>query len=227
MLLRYGTAALLQACAWRWEWRGVYSLRLHKVRGSERKRRCLIIDSYKSSSEITRRCNTSHRIPTGAVFSKERKSFSLCLEEDSLSCLLFSFKGGKLCRSQITWLWGVIGNWSSFIPCPDTRRIFQEQARCKPSPQLPVFHIPEQCGRLVNYFKISPIFCSSLFWLVKYYIGFNLFWMDWIYQIIEIDILYLHASDRLVNGFAVSSSHLLLEWRIWNYNLYNENLNQE
>lgn len=154
----------------------------------------------------------------------------LCLAEDSLSCLPFSFKGGKLCRSQITWLWGVIGNWSSFILCPvakDTSGIFQEQARYKPSPQLPIFHLPEKCGRLVNYFKISHVFCSSLFWLVKYYIDFNLFWMDWIYQIIAIDILYLHASDRLANGFAISSSHLLLDWRIWNYNLFTGNLRQE
>lgn len=34
----------------------------------------------------------------------------LWLAEDSLSCLRFSFKGGKLRRSQITWLRGAIGN---------------------------------------------------------------------------------------------------------------------
>lgn len=97
-----GIAALLRAHTWRGEGRGVCSLRRHKVTGAERKRKCLIIDSYKGSSEITRRCNTSHGIPTGTIFSKERKSFSLSvLAEESLSCLPFSCKGGKLRRCQI------------------------------------------------------------------------------------------------------------------------------
>lgn len=197
----------------------VHSSRLHRATGSDWK--CLIIDSYKGSSEITRRCNTSHRIPTGTIFSKKRKSFCLSVSCRGFSLLPFSFKEGKLCRSQITWLWGVIGNWSSFISRPvakDTSGSFQEQARNKPNPQWPMFNLPENYGRFINYFIIIHVFCSFLSWIVKHYLSCNLFQMGWIYQIIEIDMVYLHESDRLADGFAISGlfclHQLLLEWKI-------------